>query len=91
MDGIEMEVAALERRDEAQLVADADVDHCIQIFWHRDVGLAARIERDKQQAARRQPLFSQLLESEDDRGGVSIVVHTRREHRRDGTTIGRRS
>ena len=45
----------------------------VEILGHRDVRLAARIERDEQQAARRQALLAQLLEAEDDRGGVAVV------------------
>ena len=74
MDGVEVEVAALPRRHERELVADADARDRVEILGDRDVGLAARIERDEQQAARRQALLAQLLEAEDDRRRVTIVI-----------------
>src|ERR1051325_3457262 len=81
VDRVEVEVAALERRHQGQLVADADALDRVEVLGHDDVGLAARIDRDEQQAARGQPLLAQLLEPEDDRGRLPVVVDARREHR----------
>ena len=82
VDRVEVEVAALERRHQRELVTDPDARDGVEILGHDDVDLAARIERDEQQATRRQPLLAELLEPEDERGGIPVVVDTGREHRR---------
>ena len=80
MDRVEVEVAAFPRRDERELVADLDGRDRVEILGDRDVRLAARIERDEQEAARGQALLAQLLEAEDDRRRVPIMVDARGEH-----------
>ena len=80
MHGVEVEVAALERRHERQLVADLDLADRVEILGDRDVRLAARIECDEQETARGQPLLAQLLETEDDGRRVPVVIDARLEH-----------
>src|SRR5436190_15736 len=69
-----------ERRYQGQLVADPDALDRVEVLGHDDVGLAARVERDEQQAPRGQPLLAQVLEPEDDRRRLPVVVDAGREH-----------
>src|SRR5262249_54137950 len=80
--GIEVEVAALERRHQGELVADPDARDGVEIFGHDEVALAARIERDEQEAARSQALLAELREPEDARRRLPVMVDARREHAR---------
>jgi hypothetical protein len=73
--GVEVVEARLDGpgRLEAELVADLDARHRRQVLRHRNVHLAARVERHEQHAARGQPLPPELGEAEAGRHRIAVV------------------
>ncbi|MSP16183.1 MAG: hypothetical protein EXR73_06135, partial [Myxococcales bacterium] len=80
MQRIEMKEAPLERRFQRELLADLYCGDGGEVIGHRDVRLAARIEREEEQAAWGHALSAQLAQADGERGGIAVVVDAGGEH-----------